>query len=157
MRVDLTDEISVEHLNVWLKDQSIKLHYLICNAVPSIGQSRFDENQSFEFLKNFEAFYKIGLYSLKGSIEHFNEGCSILNISTDYINSPVTGFSHYISAKSAMEGLFKGLNIEYHDYHFKSIRLPKMRTDQTNLGLDTSELPIPSEFLNKIFKALTLN
>ena len=67
------------------------------------------KNQSFEFLKTFEAFYKIGLYSLKGSIEHFNEGCSILNISTDYINSPVTGFSHYISAKSAMEILFKGM------------------------------------------------
>jgi NAD(P)-dependent dehydrogenase (short-subunit alcohol dehydrogenase family) len=59
-------------------------------------------------------------------------GGSVVNVSTDYTQEPTPGFSYYVVAKSATEGLFRALAVEYPNLRFVTARPPRLHTDMTN-------------------------
>jgi NAD(P)-dependent dehydrogenase (short-subunit alcohol dehydrogenase family) len=57
-------------------------------------------------------------------------------VSTEFVQKPQKGFTHYAASKSAQEAMIRGLSLENRKYRYVLARLPRIRTDQTNIPYD---------------------
>lgn len=61
-----------------------------------------------------------------------DQGACVVNISSAWTQGPPKGFSYYVTAKAATEGLVLALAAEYPKIRFITARPPKLLTDMTN-------------------------
>jgi NAD(P)-dependent dehydrogenase (short-subunit alcohol dehydrogenase family) len=121
------------------------LDYLIANAFPTVGFRRFSEQEPGEFLNSVGRSLVLTNGLLSSCFPLLSSDATLVAISSIYTEKPQPGFTHYITAKSAVEGLFRGLSCEYPKHRFIIARPPRMLTDQTNLAFDrTPPVPAPT-------------
>ena len=91
---------------------------------------------------------------MNATLNSMNKKGSFINISTSFVVEPVPEFSHYISAKSAFEGVLNSISVEYLEQNFITYRLPKILTDQTNLVFSKDIVKDPVDVAILLFEDL---
>jgi polyketide synthase PksN len=109
---------------------------LISNAFPPIMARSFLEQDVYEFLRFCEQSISSNVTLLHELLPLISMGGIIMQISTIFAQIPKPQYTHYITAKSALEGLMRALAVEFRDQKFYIVRPPRMLTDQTNLAFD---------------------
>jgi NAD(P)-dependent dehydrogenase (short-subunit alcohol dehydrogenase family) len=108
------------------------LDLFVNNAFPPLVPMAFAELSDGEL----ERFLRVvratatGMQILLPAIAK-NNG-AIINISSEATQNPPRELSHYVVAKSAIEGLVLCLSKEYGAVKFVTVRPPRLRTDMTN-------------------------
>jgi NAD(P)-dependent dehydrogenase (short-subunit alcohol dehydrogenase family) len=131
LECDLTNASEVQELCKSITKLGL-VDILINNASDVIRAEGFSEQSSSDFV-NFVS-RSLGMYV---NVTHellplLSPGGIVLNISSIFTESPVRQFSHYISAKSAIEGWTKSLAKEFPKQKFVIAKLPRILTDQSN-------------------------
>jgi len=157
LKADISNDSDCEQLFSGIEKSFGKLDFLVCNASPPIIPYPFMEMETEEFT---------GFISQSVSICHrpfsilnplFDEHATVINISSVYAKKPPRKFSHYVSAKWAVEGMTHALASEFPDLNFVVARLPRMLTDQTNTNLDfekkVSAVTVASQLLERVLQS----
>lgn len=113
-----------------------RIDLLVCNAFPQIPAEGFWEQGSGKFMRFLERAAATTVPLLNELMPLVPKGGIVLLVSTCYTREPEARFSHYIAAKSCLEGLMRTLAVELPDRKFVIVRPPRMLTDQTNLVVD---------------------
>ena len=132
-----------------------RLDIFVNNAWPPILPLAFDELSDdvmnahiFENIRASVLAYKALLPLLQD-----NKGLA-LNISSRYVQDTPRDFAHYAAAKSAIEGLGRGLAASVPSVTFVSARLPKIQTDQTNVPVDVKPAASPFGVVGRLLEAM---
>jgi short-subunit dehydrogenase len=83
-------------------------------------------------------------------------GHSII-ISSEYVTDPKKEFSHYVSAKTAIEGLVQSTALKYYNTKWMIVRPPRMLTDMSNSPVDNRGLADPVSIAKSICERLIAN
>jgi NAD(P)-dependent dehydrogenase (short-subunit alcohol dehydrogenase family) len=108
------------------------LDIFVNNAFPPVVPMTFAE-LSDDVVERFLRIVRattMGMQLLMPAVA--KNGGVMVNISSEYTQTPPREFAHYVLAKSAMEGLFLCLAKEYGAVRFVTVRPPRMLTDMTN-------------------------
>jgi NAD(P)-dependent dehydrogenase (short-subunit alcohol dehydrogenase family) len=111
--------------------QSTPPHWIVLNAYPPIGSKQFADQTSTEFRDVLSTSVQMNAGLLHEMLPMLDKGATVILISSVYVRQAPEGFSHYVAAKSALEGLMKSVARERPDLRFFVLRLPRMLTDQT--------------------------
>jgi NAD(P)-dependent dehydrogenase (short-subunit alcohol dehydrogenase family) len=133
-----------------------RIDILISNAFPQISAQGFLEQDTAEFLRFVEKSVSATVSLFREMIPLMPKGGIVVLVSTVFTEAPKPQFSHYVAAKSALEGLMRALALEFRDLRFLIVRPPRMLTDQTNLALDLSP-PLPAVEVGRRFLNALLN
>ena len=139
IRGDAGDPHSYSALQATEPDQQRRFDILVCNASPPIIDTTFagmDPSDFQSYVSDTISLYQAPIFSLDKLLD---DHATIVNVSSAYVKSIRSGFSHYITAKSAIEGMTRVLAAEYPDRSFLIFRAPRMLTDQTNVNNDPEE------------------
>jgi NAD(P)-dependent dehydrogenase (short-subunit alcohol dehydrogenase family) len=109
---------------------------MVCCAFPQAEVQRFCTQRPAEFVDYVQRAVGCSSTLLRPFLEHLRPGAMVVDISSIFVVSPQKGFSHYVAAKSAVEGLMRALAVEHSEIRFVIVRPPRMLTDQTNLAFD---------------------
>lgn len=152
IEADLSLETSIESVRKRVSNYIGCLDWIINNASPKIPFQKFKEQTTQDFLSFIEVSLSITLNTCYALLPILNEGGWVFGISSEYLDHPKPGFSHYLSSKSALEALLLGLAQEYPKNNFAFFRSPRMLTDQTNLIADLnkplSAIEVAKQFLD---------
>ncbi len=118
-------------------DAKTSVDILVCNASPIIKDSAFNKMTQQEFDKYVSKSLSLYHVPILGLDNALADDATVINISSVYVENIKAGFSHYIAAKSAIEGMTRVLAKEYPNRKFVIFRAPRMLTDQTNVNNDT--------------------
>lgn len=113
-QLDIRDETSCQRVIQELVKRNGKLDGIVYSAVHGANAKSFKETQAKDFIKQFEISV-IGLRNIiSASLDHLatSQG-SVVALSSSITDAPVSKFSSYITGKSGMEGLVRGLAVEY--------------------------------------------
>jgi len=145
-----------ERVRLSIERQSERLDYLVCNASPAIMAYPFAEMDTAEFTDFVTRSISICHRPLCALMPLLNANATVMNISSIYASKPPRNFSHYVTAKWAIEGLTRALASEFPDLRFVVARLPRMLTDQTNTNLDfeskVSAIEVASQLLERVLQ-----
>lgn len=130
------------------------LDVVFCNAAPGIPENRFLEQEDAEILEFTRRNLAMTLATARGTLPALRPGARFVQVSTRYLDTPPEGFSHYLAAKSAQEGLLMGLAQEFRGVEFVIARLPRMLTDQTNLPFALSRSAAPGDVALALIRRL---
>ena len=130
---DLEDPRAMAEMGATISASLGHLDLIINSAAPPIRELQFLEQSNDDLLEFTRQNLKITLETARHLLPLLRTGGQFLHVSTQYLSSPVRGFSHYLTAKAAQEGLIGALAQEYRDTEFIVARLPRILTDQTNL------------------------
>lgn len=128
------EAVKVKHANVDI---------LINNAFPHIVTKAFSDQSEVEFIDFVARSVKLSSRLSRCIIPLIPPGGFVVNISSIYTQSPKARLSHYVAAKSAVEGLARVLALEFPKVNFAIARPGKMLTDQTNVVFDMEPAPSP--------------
>lgn len=111
---------------------------LVHNAFPAVPARQF-----FEWAPSELTSFVVHAVQMCAQLCHhfiavMKDGGMIVNISSLYVRQPPSGFTHYVTAKSAVDGFIKCLAQEQRHLNFVTVRAPRMLTDQTNNIFDLS-------------------
>lgn len=133
-----------------------RLDIFVNNAWPPILPLTLDElsddtmnTHIFENIRASILAYQALLPALRDS-----RGAA-LNISSRYVDDTPRDFAHYAAAKSAIEGLGRGLSASAPTVRFVSARLPKIQTDQTNVPVDVTPATSPFGVVQRLLEAVS--
>lgn len=143
---DIRDELQVEDFTNTVVENFGTVDILVNNAVSEAAPKNFMQLEWPDYLKELEVSLK-GMHNCcKAIIPIFKEKQSgkIINLSTIFVDSPVTGQNKYITVKSAVAGYTKSLAKELAD---KNIQVNWIVPNMTETDLIAC---IPSEFSRKI-------
>lgn len=161
VEANLSLETSIEPVRKIVSDYKGGLDWIINNASPKIPFRKFKEQTTKDFLSFVEESLSITLNTCYSLLPILNEGGWIFGISSEYLNHPKPGFSHYLASKSALEALLLGLAQEYPKNNFAFFRSPRMLTDQTNLVADLnrplSAIEVAKHFLDNLEQIRSLD
>lgn len=161
VEADLSLETSIEPVRKRVSDYTGNLDWIINNASPTIPFRKFKEQITQDFLSFIDISLSITLNTCHALLPILNEGGWVFGISSEYLNHPKPGFSHYLAAKSALEAFLLGLAQEYPKNNFAFFRAPRMLTDQTNLVADlnrpVSAIEVAKHFLDNFQKIRNTN
>ncbi len=135
---NLENPQSVTDMSAKIASSLGALDLIINNAAPPIREIQFLEQSNAEVLEFVRQNLRITLETARQMIPLLRAGGQFVHISTQYLTKPVRGFSHYLTAKAAQEGLIRALAEEYRAIDFVVVRLPRILTDQTNLPFSFS-------------------
>ncbi len=131
------------------------LDVIVNNAAPPIRELQFLEQSNADVLAFCKQNLAITLETARHLMPLLRDGGRFLHISTHYLTSPVRGFSHYLAAKGAQEGLVRGLAEEFRKTEFVVARLPRILTDQTNLPFYFEPPADPGKIAHDLILALS--
>lgn len=161
IEADLSLETSIASVRKRVFNYIGGLDWIINNASPKIPFRKFKEQTTQDFLSFIEGSLSITLNTCYALLPILNEGGWVFGISSEYLDHPKPGFSHYLASKSALEALLLGLAQEYPKNNFAFFRSPRMLTDQTNLVADLnrpiSAIEVAKHFLNNFEQIRTTN
>jgi NAD(P)-dependent dehydrogenase (short-subunit alcohol dehydrogenase family) len=110
-----------------------KLDILICNACQAPKEINFEQNTAARIdeyiLKNLEmTTIPLSLFA-----PMLNAACGYgIIISSTAVAEPLAAWPHYISLKSAIEGLIASISIKYKKTNWFVVRPPRLLTDMSN-------------------------
>lgn len=130
------------------------INTIIHNAFPAIRSNRFLEQAPDDFLGFVTKAIGLVTTPTFELLPLLRENGSMYLVSTIFVQNPQIGFSHYLAAKMAAEGVLKSLALEFPKLHFETVYLPKMRTDQTARPGLTEAVESPIDLSLKILKRL---
>lgn len=136
IEADLSREKSIKSLQKKISILVGELDWIVNNASPRIYSRKFSEQSSENFVNFIDESLAITFNTCRALLPLLNQGGWVFGISTVYLDVPKEGFSHYLAAKSALEGFLLGLAKEYQKNNFAIVRAPRMLTDQTNIVAD---------------------
>ncbi|WP_341215990.1 SDR family oxidoreductase [uncultured Wocania sp.] len=111
---DITNETQVDAMFATLAKQVGVIHSLVNNAGVGLSKEAHKvTDQEFDNLYNIDvrAVWKLSKLFANQLIENNTEG-SIINISSVHTSATISKYAVYASAKSAVEGLTKGMAVE---------------------------------------------
>jgi NAD(P)-dependent dehydrogenase (short-subunit alcohol dehydrogenase family) len=111
--------------------QSTSPRWIVLNAFPRIESNDFADQTSAEFNDFLSTSVRMNAGLLHELLPKLDSGAKVILISSVYAQQAPKGFSHYVAAKSALEGLMGSVARERPDLMFFVLRLPRMLTDQT--------------------------
>jgi NAD(P)-dependent dehydrogenase (short-subunit alcohol dehydrogenase family) len=111
--------------------QSDPPHWVVLNAYPRIIPKNFVDQTTADFVDFLLRSVRMNAELLHELLPGLGRDAKVVLISSAYVQRAPTGFSHYVAAKNALEGLVAGVARERPDLQFYILRLPRMRTDQT--------------------------
>jgi NAD(P)-dependent dehydrogenase (short-subunit alcohol dehydrogenase family) len=152
---DIRKQSTWDHVVVAIRSQFGRLDVFVNNAYPPILPLQLDElSEEMMSVHVFENI-KASILAHKALLPLVREskGC-IINISSQYAVKPPKDFIHYAIAKSAVEGLARGLAATTPDVRFLTVRPPKILTEQTNVPLDLTPAVSPFGVVKEILGAL---
>ncbi|MBS0614805.1 MAG: SDR family NAD(P)-dependent oxidoreductase [Proteobacteria bacterium] len=152
---DLENSTAVERLGQELQPLG-PLDFIISNAAPAIADARLVEQSDEDILAFTHRNLAITLTTVRRLLPHLHRGGQFVHISTCYLSVPVPGFTHYLAAKGAQEGLIQALAQEARELQFVIARLPRMLTDQTNAPFSTGRLASPIQVACALIAQLVL-
>jgi NAD(P)-dependent dehydrogenase (short-subunit alcohol dehydrogenase family) len=112
--------------------QSTSPHWIVLNAYPPIESKQFGDQTAAEFNSFLSTSVQMNAGLLHEMLPKLEKGAKVILISSVYVRQAPEGFSHYVAAKSALEGLIGSVARERPDLTFFVLRLPRMLTDQTS-------------------------
>jgi NAD(P)-dependent dehydrogenase (short-subunit alcohol dehydrogenase family)/acyl dehydratase len=131
-----------------------EIDLLVANAFPFAEARSFQEQDPESFLSYVSGSLALTSRVLHASMPLLHSGATVVVISSAYASRPEPGFSHYVAAKCATEGLLRGLSLELPQHRFVIARPPRMLTDQTNLAFDrnppASALDVAARLLREL-------
>lgn len=130
------------------------LDFLILNATPTIRPLYFLEQTPEEFMAFITSSLELVSTLCHSLLPAMKDGGTVLTISSVFTQKAEAQFSHYIAAKSAIEGLMRALAVEFPKLHFRTIRPSKMRTDQTTHAGLPEDLISPVDVALDVLDAL---
>ncbi len=152
---DMANNSVCANLKDELTKKGIKVDFLICSASPPIQTAPFDEQNTEKFLQFVNASVAVVHNPIFMLLPALCENAYIINISSIYAAQPPKHFTHYVTAKWAIEGMTHALASEYPTMNFVLARLPRILTDQTNVNFDfekkLSAIDITSELFLRLF------
>jgi hypothetical protein len=148
IEIDLSAESSPDFLSSELK--GVQIDFVINNAISSIKHISINEFNGKNFSHEFSKLFSISTNSFFGLKNNFRNKTFWFNISTSYIDKYQEGFSHYVTAKQAIETMMECFAVECKHLHVYHLRLPKMLTDQTNVTALDKTLSPPLVFARNI-------
>ncbi len=131
-----------------------RLDFLICNAFPKIEARQFLAQTPVEFLDFIQRALAASSKLLHSFLPQMEPGAIVIHISTIFTVKPSEQFSHYVAAKSAVEGLLRVLALEFKSIRFVIVRPPRMLTDSTNLTYDLNKPVSAVDVAAKLLEAL---
>lgn len=151
---DVSKDADCEQIRLLLESKGIRLDLLFLNASPPILPLKFLEQSSSDFSSFVQTSIDICVNPLYHLMPIMRENAQIVLISTSYLKDPKSGFSHYLTAKSAEEGLMLSLSEEFANLRFVSVRMPVTITDQTNVAIQNPNVASADENACKVISAL---
>lgn len=152
-QADLSDERMV-----WRMARSIaekgKLDLLVLNATPPIHSGLLLEQSGEEWMGFLTQSMKMTLNALRALLPLMADNGCIALVSTDFIDFTPAGYSHLLASKIAQESLLETASQEHPSLSFVSYRLPRMRTDQTNLPSQVAEAEQPEDVAQEMVLSL---
>jgi len=133
---------------------SSDLDILINNASPQISDSAFLGKTDEQFLSFIEQSLALATRPIRALLPRVKKGGSIVFISSIWTREPKPNFSHYLTAKCAIEGFAKALAAEFPTHKFLVVRAPRMLTDQTNLPFQKEPPESPILVAAEVLRAL---
>jgi NAD(P)-dependent dehydrogenase (short-subunit alcohol dehydrogenase family) len=127
-----------------LLDRGVSLDILICNACQP-PQALFLESSAISRINTYIS-KNIELTSVPLSFfaPIINDQCGYgIIISSEYVIDPPKEFPHYVSVKTAVEGLVQSVALKYHNAKWIIVRPPRMLTDMSNSPVDNRGLVDP--------------
>jgi NAD(P)-dependent dehydrogenase (short-subunit alcohol dehydrogenase family) len=141
---DISDIDWLDKKRKELLDQGVSLDILICNACKP-PQVMFLESSAISRINTYIS-KNIELTSVPLSLfaPIINDRCGYgIIISSEYVTDPPKEFPHYVSVKTAIEGLVQSAARKYHDAKWMIVRPPRMLTDMSNSPIDNRGLVDP--------------
>jgi NAD(P)-dependent dehydrogenase (short-subunit alcohol dehydrogenase family) len=135
---DVSKTEDCQHIRAEIERHFARIDLLVSNAFPQIPVRGFMEQNSGEFLRFLESSVSTTVTLFRELLPLVPNGGIVILISTRYTREPQAKYSHYIAAKSCLEGLVRSLALEFPNQKFVIVRPPRMLTDQTNLAFDLS-------------------
>ena len=129
------------------------LDVIVNNAAPAIRELQFSEQTDEELLAFVRQNLVITLHTSRYLLPLLREGGQFIHISSKYLAKPARGFAHYLTAKSAQEGLILALAEEHRGIDFVIARLPRILTDQTNLPFSFDPPADPRSVARRLIQA----
>jgi NAD(P)-dependent dehydrogenase (short-subunit alcohol dehydrogenase family) len=113
-----------------------QLDFLICNASPSLRAFTFEPatlERVNHFIQHSLALTSVPVAHLLPLVEA--QRGHVVFISSQAVTAAPKGWSHYVAAKTATEGLLRGVAAECPRVRVSAYRPPRLLTDFTNLPL----------------------
>ena len=139
IQANLSDEKSDQELFQKCENLNHPIDVVINNASPFIRPLQFDECDGQFFIKEVNKYLSVSINTLTAATNLLKKNGSLINISSSFVQTPEKGFSPYIAAKSATEGLLRALSLEQSNNLFYNVVMPRILTDQTNTNLQKEE------------------
>jgi NAD(P)-dependent dehydrogenase (short-subunit alcohol dehydrogenase family) len=152
---DVSVPVDCQRLRDEIEKGAGRIDILVSNAFPRIEARSFLEQDSREFIGFVEKSLAATVTLFRELMPLVPKGGMVVLISSVFTESPKPQFSHYVAAKSALEGLLRVLALEFRDRQFVIVRAPRMLTDQTNLPFDLSRPLSPIEIGRRLLDAIS--
>ena len=137
--------------------RNLKIDVLINNPTPQIEYRSFLELTSEEFLSFISESVALYANPLRVLLPQLKKGSRVVQVSSIAVVEPFRTLSHYIAAKSAIEGMTKALALEHKNIVFSVVRPPQMLTDHTNKAFSLKTLPSAIEIARQTILDLKLD
>jgi len=128
--------------------------WIVLSASPRIQAKHFADQSAEEFHDFVLTCLRMTAGLIHELLPNLTSGSKVLMISSVYVHEAPRGFTHYVAAKCALEGLVKSLARERADLQFFILRLPRMLTDQTASPFSRirtlSPIPIAVQMIERV-------
>lgn len=152
---DVADYNDLKKIRNLIAEKSFKLDIVINNASPKIENLTFLELGTESLLKFIQNSVRCYALPFEVLLPILSPDATIIQISSLFSIHPESGFSHYAAAKSAIEGMTRGLAAEFKKINFKIVRPARMLTDQTNSPFLHRQIDTPLEVAKKLLDRFT--
>jgi NAD(P)-dependent dehydrogenase (short-subunit alcohol dehydrogenase family) len=153
LRGDVSREEDCAFLVTALQERFGRLDALVLNAVPPIYSRHFLEQTHGEFENFVHGCLRMVSRPARAFLPLMQAG-TVLLVSTGSVRLPEKQLAHYLTAKSAAEGLTLALSEEFKRTRFVVLRPPRMLTDQTNTGYHLRPVHSPIRVAARLLEAL---
>lgn len=135
---------------------SMRLDFLVLNAAMTPRPMSFGEENMDRILEYISHGLKLACSPMSALLPLIDQSAGhCVIISSEFVEHPVANLSHYISTKSALEGLAKGVSAEYPRSHYLLVRPPRLLTDWATSGPQQSTYLSCESAAAEILSALT--
>jgi NAD(P)-dependent dehydrogenase (short-subunit alcohol dehydrogenase family) len=133
LQVDATDSSALEPATHRFALEHGGLDFLVCNACPSLRAISLDPasvSRIVSYVAESVAMVAVPVAVTLDLLEA-RRG-ALVTISSSAVNSPPSGWSHYVTAKAAIEGFHKATLAQTRGLRGLVVRPPRLRTDLVN-------------------------
>ena len=112
---DISELCEVKDMFFEISRKFSSLDVIVNCSTPSFGNIKFQDSEWTEFQKHLDTNVKGTFNLVKVALPKMleKESGNFINITSEYVDNPVTELSHYITFKAALEGFTRSLAMEF--------------------------------------------